>query len=129
METRREYIQAEVQEWGRRSRFRVQAAVGISKVCCEMQEIWRLWEGDNWRVHRCPEVRLRPTRPLHGARLRMELQGGLDQPWNGILGRRQTGPGQGEAGLKMVGGAQDSFHSYKLEAHLVGLALCGARET
>lgn len=73
-----------------------------------MQEMCRLWEGDNSRLHRCPGVSLRPTRPLHGVRFRMELADGVEdsavnQTWNSILHRQQTGPGQGEAGLKTVG--------------------------
>lgn len=88
-----------------------------------------LWEGGTSRVHRCPEVRLRPTRPLHGARLRTELKGGVNRSRNGILERQQTGPGQGESGLKMVGAARMHSACTSLDVHLVRLALCRGLET
>ena len=55
-----------------------------------MQEIFILWEGDN---HRHPGVKLSPTGPLEGTRLRMELKGrvadsGVNQIWNGNLDRQ-----------------------------------------
>lgn len=99
-----------------------------------MQEICRLWEGNSSRVHRHPGVRMRPTRPLHGVRLRTELKdgvedSGVDQTWNGILDRQCIGPGQGEAGLKMAGEKGiHSFNSYILKVHLVCLALCWTLE-
>lgn len=72
-------MQVEGQEWDR-PRF-------------QMQETCRFWEGDNSRVHKCPGVRMRPTRLLRGVGLRMELKGGVedsgvDQTWRGILDRQ-----------------------------------------
>lgn len=49
--------------------------------------------GKGPQITRCEDE---TTRPLHGVRLRMELKGGvegsgMEQTWNGILGRQQTG--------------------------------------
>lgn len=96
-------------------------SVGVQWV--KALEFWQLWgctrsvvkcrkkgtgEEDNSRVRRLPGVRLSETHQgLHGARLGMGLEGGVED--SGV-GRTRNGSGQvvdgsrqGEASLKLVG--------------------------